>query len=100
VRVARETYVLLARFRDDTIKKRKGGAAWLPPFVFRVDNFESVLGGGFVMMAVAFYAAAVFPMMTIMRGRLVGGLCLGETRTILWCLLHGGSLRRTNKRHS
>jgi hypothetical protein len=60
-----------------------------------------VLGGGFVMMAVAFYAAAVFPMMTIMRGRLVGGLCLGETRTILWRLLHSGSLlHRTDKRRS
>ena len=73
----------------------------LPLCRFRVDNFESVLGGGFVMMAVAFYAAAVFPMMTIMRRRLIGGLCLGETRTILWRLLHSGSLlHRTHEGHS
>ena len=100
MRVARETYVLLARFRDDTVKEKRGSRP-APPFVFRVDNFESVLGGGFVMMAVASYAAAVFPMMTIMRGRLVGGLCLGETRTILWRLLHSGSLlHRTDECHS
>ncbi len=99
MRVARETYVLLARFRDDTVKKRKGEPPGFP-FCFRVDNFESVLGGGFVMMAVPFYAA-VFPMMTIMRGRLIGGLCLGETRTILWRLLHSGSLlHRTKECHS
>ncbi|OLB38327.1 MAG: hypothetical protein AUH11_06780 [Acidobacteria bacterium 13_2_20CM_57_17] len=39
VRVARETYVLLARFRDDTVKKQKGEPC-APLFAYRVDAFQ------------------------------------------------------------
>jgi len=43
------TYVLLARFRDDTVKKRKGSRL-ASPFVSASIISKSVLGGGFVMM--------------------------------------------------
>jgi len=72
----------------------------LPLCRFRVDNFESVLDRSFVMMTVTSYGAAVLPMVTIMRGCLIGGLRRGATPTILQCRLHWGSLHRTKKRHS
>jgi len=45
-----------------------------------------------MMMVVASGAAAVLPMVTIVRGCLVGGLSLGAARTILHCRLPGRSL--------
>ena len=88
MRVARETYVLLARFRDDTVKKRKGGACWLPLLLSSLLFFESMLCRTFGMMVVT-PATAVLTMMAIMRGRRVGRLRLRGTGTILRSRLQG-----------
>ena len=71
MRVARETYVHLARFRDDTVKQQKGGAARLPPFVARKDVFESVFHRSLVMMAVML-AVGVLAVVAVMRGSRIG----------------------------
>jgi hypothetical protein len=88
VRVARETYVLLARFRDDTLKKSKGGAARLPLLICALLSAKLVLRGSLAMMAVTL-DVAVPPMVAIMRGRLVTRLPLGGSRTILLSRLPG-----------
>jgi hypothetical protein len=81
VRVARETYVLLARFRDDKVRNERGSRQ-APPFAFREDSFELVLRRSLVMMVVA-SASAVLAMVAIMRRGLVSRLRLGGTRVVL-----------------
>jgi len=65
VRVARETYVLLARFGDDTVKKQKGEPC-APLFAYRGDalQFQLVLSRSSAMMAAL--NTAVFAMVPIM----------------------------------
>ena len=98
MRVARETYVLLARFGDDTVKKRKGGAARLPlSFLYEID-FESVMHRRLVVVAVMLGVGALV-MVAIMRGCLVGRLRLCGTRAILRSRLHGRCLLRGHKQN-
>jgi hypothetical protein len=84
VRVARETYVLLARFRDDTVKKQKGEAARLPLFVIRADFSESGFHRSLVMVAVM-PGVAVPAVVAVMRGCWIVCLRLSGTRAILRC---------------
>ena len=92
MRVARETYVLLARFRDDTVKKEKGSRQ-APFFLSQLDEFKSGLCRVLVMMVMT-PASAVPSMMAIMRGSLVGCLRRSRSRTILWSRLQRGGPRR------
>ena len=97
MRVARETYVLLARFRVDSVKQQKGGSRQAPPFLLLMLTFESVFRRRFAMMVVAL-ATAVFAIVSIMRGCLVGRLRLKRVRRIEGRRLHGSSLLHGHKK--
>ena len=85
MRVARETYVLLARFRDDTVKSKRGASG--SSFAFYTDASELVLGRSFVLMMMTL-GSAVLAMMAVMRRRLVGCLRLGGGCSFLRSRLH------------
>ena len=78
MRVACETYVLLARFRDDTVREKKEE----PPgssFLISALTQTSMVWRRFVMMMVT-PAAAVSAVVSIMRGGLTIGLRLATGR--------------------
>ena len=84
MRVARETYVLLARFRDDTSKETKGGAAWLPLLLSLRIFFKSMFHRSPVMVAVM-PGVAVPTLVAVVRGSWIVCLRLSGTRASLGC---------------
>ena len=74
MRVARETYVLLARFRDDTAKRKKGKPPGFPFFLSTKDLGWVLRSCGVTVMMML--AVAVMTVMAVMRRRSVAGLRL------------------------
>jgi hypothetical protein len=74
VRVARETYVLLARFRDDTAKRKKGEPPGSPFFLSTKDLGWALWSGSVAVMMTL--AVGVMTVMAVMRRSRVVGLCL------------------------
>jgi len=74
VRVARETYVLLARFRDDTAKRKKGEPDG-SPFFLSTKDLGWVLWSCRVTVMMML-AVAVMSVMAIMRRSGIIGLGL------------------------
>jgi hypothetical protein len=72
VRVARETYVLLARFRDDTAKRKKGEPPGSPFFLSTKDLGWVLRSRSVTVMMML--AVAVMTVMAVMRRRRVVGL--------------------------